>query len=409
MDFEQKLAAFSELVVKYGINVQTGEEVSINSPIECAPFARKLAKYAYELGAKYVEVNYGDDEIAKLNYNYATTDELCDIRKWRKIKAKESVERKMSRISIYSEDPELLAGIDPHKIASVMKATSIAMRPMREATSNNTVKWCVISVPNVIWAKKLYPKMSEKAAMDKLWEDIFTTMRVNTENPVKAWAEHTDKLQKRCDFLTSHQFKALKYTNSIGTDFTVELPENHLFLGGSEKSKDGCVFIANMPTEEVFSAPLRTGAEGRLVSAMPLCHNGVLINDFFMQFKNGHVVDFGAKQGYETLKGIIETDEGSHYLGEVALVGYNNPIRNLDMLFLNTLFDENASCHFALGKGYPCVKGGDKMSAAELKKAGVNDSLTHVDFMIGTSDLSIVGIEKNGDQIEIMKDGDFVI
>ncbi len=409
MDFEQKLAAFSELVVQYGINVQKDEEVSINSPIECAPFARKLAKYAYELGAKYVEVNYVDDEIAKLNYSCASTEELCDIRKWRKVKAKESVERKMSRISIYSEDPELLSGIDPHKIASVMKATSIAMKPMREATSNNTVKWCVISVPNVVWAKKLYPKKSEKAAMDKLWEDIFTAMRVNTDDPVKAWAEHTKKLQGRCDFLTKHQFKALKYANSIGTDFTVELPENHLFLGGSEKSKDGCVFIANMPTEEVFSAPLRTGAEGKLVSAMPLCHNGVLIEDFFMEFKQGRVVDFGAKKGYDTLKGIIETDEGSHYLGEVALVGYNNPIRNLDMLFLNTLFDENASCHFALGKGYPCVKGGDKMSAAELKKAGVNDSLTHVDFMIGTSDLSIVGIEKNGKQVQIMKDGDFVI
>lgn len=409
MDFEQKLAAFSELVVKYGINVQKDEEVSINSPIECAPFARKLAKHAYELGAKYVEVNYVDDEIAKINYNCASTDELCDIRKWRKVKAKESIERKMSRISIYSEDPELLSGIDPYKIASVMKATSIAMKPMREATSNNTVKWCVISVPNVAWAKKLYPKQSEKAAMDKLWEDIFTAMRVNTQDPVKAWSEHTNKLQKRCEFLTKHQFKALKYTNSIGTDFTVTLPENHLFLGGSEKSKGGCTFIANMPTEEVFSVPLRTGAEGRLVSAMPLCHNGVLIKDFFMVFKKGRVVDFGAKQGYDTLKGIIETDEGSHYLGEVALVGYNNPIRNLDMLFFNTLFDENASCHFALGKGYPCVKGGDKMNAAELKKAGVNDSLTHVDFMIGTADLNIVGIESDGQQVQIMSNGDFVI
>lgn len=409
MNFEQKLQKFSELIVKIGVNLQPGEQLVINTPIECADFAHKLAEEGYKAGAKSVRANYLDEKLSKITFTYADSEAINDIPAWKIAERESVVDQKACYISIYSEDPELYAGIDPNKVTSYQQTANRAFKRLREASMNNEVKWCVMSVPSVAWAKKVFPDLPEKKAVEQLWKYIFKTMRLDKANPVAAWETHQNKLQKRCRYLNRQQFKCFKYKNAQGTDITVEMPENYLFFGGSENSAAGCPFAANMPTEEVFSAPHRLGVNGKLVSALPLCHNGNLIENFWLTFKDGKVADFGAEKGYETLKGIIESDEGSCYLGEIALVGFDNPIRNLNTLFYNTLFDENASCHFALGQSYTCVKGCEEMSKEQLLARGLNQSTEHVDFMIGTADLSITAVRKNGEEVAIFKDGNFVI
>lgn len=251
--------------------------------------------------------------------------------------------------------------------------------------------------------------MPEEEAVKKLWEAILKTVRVDAEDPVAAWEEHKQNLKKSADFLNSNQFKYLHYKNAKGTDLKIELPENHIWLGGSEYTPEGLEFIANMPTEEVFTLPKKTGIQGKVVSSKPLNYNGNVIDEFSLTFKDGKIIDFTAKQGQEILKGLIETDEGSYYLGEVALVPYNSPISNSNILYFNTLFDENASCHLAIGKAYPvCIKDGENMDKKQLEALGVNDSLVHVDFMIGTKDLEITGTTAAGKEIPVFKNGDFV-
>ena len=318
------------------------------------------------------------------------------------------VDNKACYIAIASEDPAAYSGLDAKKISDVSRATHTAYKKFYDASMTNGIKWCVMSVPNAAWAKKVFPDLSEKQAIQKLWDYIFKTMRLDKKDPVKAWATHQKKLEKRCRFLNRMQFDAFRYHNSIGTDVTVKMNKNYVFSGGAELSKDGCLFSANMPTEEVFSAPAMDGVNGRLVSALPLCENGEIIRNFTLTFENGRITDFSAEEGYETLKGIIETDEGSHRLGEIAMVGYDNPIRKLGVLFYNTLFDENASCHFAIGQAYASVKGADKMTEEEQLAVGLNQSAAHVDFMVGTEDLSIVGI-KNGVETPIFVNGDWAI
>ena len=238
--------------------------------------------------------------------------------------------------------------------------------------------------------------------------DRFKIVRVDSQDPVKAWEEHKNTLKKNMDFLNSKRFKSLHYTNSLGTDLIIQLPEKHLWAGGAEFTQDGTEFIANMPTEEIFSMPKKTGVNGKVVSSMPLNYGGNLINNFSLTFKDGKVVDFSAEEGYETLKNLLDTDEGAKYLGEVALVPYNSPISNSNIIFFNTLYDENASCHLAFGKAYSlCIKDGEKMSEEELLKEGANDSLTHVDFMIGTKDLQITGTTYDNEKFDIFVNGNW--
>jgi len=275
---------------------------------------------------------------------------------------------------------------------------------------SNKNTWCVVSIPTAAWSKKVFPHLSVEDSIEKLWNVIFKTVRVDTENPIVSWEEHKANLKRRMDILNSLALKSLHYQNSLGTDLNIELPENHIWLGGSEFTPEGIEFIANMPTEEVFTLPKKTGVNGKVVSSMPLNYNGNLIENFSMTFKAGKIVDFGAEKGYETLKAIIETDEGSHFLGEVALVPYDSPISNSKILFYNTLFDENASCHLALGKAYPvCMKNSEKITHDEFSVLGINESLVHVDFMIGTSDLKILGMTSDGKEIPIFRNGNFAL
>jgi aminopeptidase len=274
----------------------------------------------------------------------------------------------------------------------------------------NENAWCVVSIPTVAWAAQVFPAAPAEEAVGKLWEAIFKAVRVFEEDPVKAWKEHKRNLKKQMDFLNENRFAALRFQNAQGTDLTVKLPAGHIWLAGSEYTKDGVEFTANMPTEEVFTLPEKTGVNGRAVSSKPLHYNGNLIEDFSLDFENGKIVSFTAKKGYEVLKKLIETDAGSSYLGEVALVPDDSPVSNLKLLFYNTLFDENASCHLAIGKAYKvCLQNSDGKTQAELAQMGANDSLVHVDFMIGTKDMQITGLTKNGAAKPVFQNGNFVI
>lgn len=310
-------------------------------------------------------------------------------------------------LSIIAANPDLLKGIEPQRIKDANIASSTALQPFRNYAMSDQISWSVIAVPSQAWADKVFPEVNEDARIDTLWDAIFQATRVNLENPVEAWREHTEILDHKANRLNERKYKALHYT-APGTNLTIELPKSHLWVSAGSHNAAGTVFIANMPTEEVFTAPLKTGVNGTVTSTKPLSYAGNLIENFTLTFENGRIVDYTAEQGYETLKGLIETDEGSHYLGEVALVPHRSPISDTNLIFYNTLFDENASNHIAIGKAYAFnLDGGKTMSKEELAEHGLNDSLTHVDFMIGSEDMDIDGILDNGSTEPIFRGGNW--
>lgn len=405
----EMLKKYAELVVKTGINLQEKQQLFINSPIECADFARMIAEKAYEAGAINVIVDYNDEKLSLIKYNKATMESFEKEPKYLALAREQLIKEKTGFVSIAASDPELLSGVDPNKISTQVKTISRTMKKASAAMMSNEVPWCVVSVPTKGWAKKVFPDLSEEDAVEKLWESIFSIVRADKESPVSAWEEHLSKLENRRNYLNEKNFKYLYY-KSEGTDLVVELPEGHEWLAGAEYSKDGVRFVANMPTEEVFTLPKRDSVNGYVTSKKPLNYGGNLIDNFKLTLKDGKIVDFSAEKGEEILKGLLDTDEGARYLGEVALVGYNSPISNSKLIFFNTLFDENASCHFAFGKAYPsCLKGSDNMSEKELIEKGVNDSLTHIDFMVGSAELEIIGETANGEKVQVFKNGDWVI
>jgi aminopeptidase len=402
------LEKYADLIVKTGVNIQKGQTLVISSPIECAPFARMISQVAYQAGARDVVMNWKDELFSKIRFLHAPEEVFEEFPEWQKEFYTSYVRQGAAFVSIAASDPELLKDVDAARVAKVQKTSNLALHEYRERIMSHKNAWCIASIPTKSWAKKVFPDLSEEQAVEELWEAIFKTVRVDTEDPVASWNHHKENLKVSADFLNSNQFKFLRYKNSLGTDLEIELPEGHIWLGGSEFTPEGIEFIANMPTEEVFTLPKKTGVNGIVVSSMPLNYNGNLIEQFSLTFKEGKVVDFTAEKGYEVLKKLIETDEGSCYLGEVALVPYDSPISNAKILYFNTLFDENASCHLAIGKAYPiCIKDGETMSKEEMEKAGVNDSLTHVDFMIGTQDLEIIGITSAGIEKPVFKKGNF--
>lgn len=408
MNKENLLKKYAKLAIYQGVNVQKNQTLVISSPIECAKFTRMLVEEAYIKGAKEVVVQWNDELTGKLKYKYSPMEVFETVPEWVKESRLSYAKEGACFLSISASDPELLKDVDPKKVATFRKASSIASREFSSRLMSNENAWSIVSIPTVGWAKKVFPSISEDEAVEKLWNAIFKIVRVDSQDPVKAWEEHKNTLKKNMDFLNSKRFKSLHYTNSLGTDLIIELPEKHLWAGGAEFTQDGTEFIANMPTEEIFSMPKKTGVNGKVVSSMPLNYGGNLINNFSLTFKDGKVVDFSAEEGYETLKNLLDTDEGAKYLGEVALVPYNSPISNSNIIFFNTLYDENASCHLAFGKAYSlCIKDGEKMSEEELLKEGANDSLTHVDFMIGTKDLQITGTTYDNEKFDIFVNGNW--
>lgn len=405
---EVLLKKYAHLIVKSGINIQDNQVLVVSSPIECAEFTRMIVEAAYEEGAKEVVVRWQDDLLTRIKYIKAPEEVFNEFPEWQKEFFISYARMGAAFLSISASDPEVMKGVDPARMAKWSKISGEALKEYRERLMSNKNVWCVASIPTKPWAKKVFPDLSEEDAVHKLWNNIFKTVRVDMDDPVAAWDEHKRNLKRSMNFLNNNRFKFLHYKNSLGTDLKIELPEGHIWMGGSDYTPEGLEFIANMPTEEVFTLPKKTGVNGVVRSSMPINRNGNIIDNFSLTFKDGKIVDFSAKEGYEVLKTIVETDEGSQYLGEVALVPYDSPISKMGILFYNTLFDENASCHLAIGDAYPiCIKNGENMSREELEKSGVNNSIVHQDFMIGTRDLEITGITESGEEVPVFRNGNF--
>lgn len=402
------LSNYAKVIVEIGINLQEGEEVFINSPIVCADLAREIAEYALSKGASRINYAYSDPKMEKIRLLGEQKDSVLTFPEWQVAQKDYIPEHKCAYVCILAEDPDVFAEVEPQLLAERSKIMHEKFKKFYDDSMGNGFKWCLAAYSFPEWAQKVFPELPEAEAVEKLWNYIAITMRMDKGDAVANWKAHQKNIVSICDYLNEMQFECFKYKNSLGTDLTVGMPENYHFTGAKEISSDGVEFTANMPTEECFSAPHKDKVDGIVYSTKPLAENGRIIEDFWIRFEKGRAVDFGAKKGYDALKEIIGTDEGSHYLGEIALVGYSTPISQLKTVFYNTLFDENASCHFALGRAYStCVVGGEKMNAEEKAKAGINSSLEHCDFMVGSNDMSIVGV-KNGKEYPIFVDGDFV-
>lgn len=402
------LIKYASLAVNIGVNIQKDNILVISSPIETAEFARLITEEAYKSGAKDVIVHYGDQKLTKIKLENSSLETISNIPEWQAESYNYYARQEACFISISASDPDGLKGVPVEKIGASQKARTSALKEYFDNSMSNKCRWCVLSVPTLSWAKKVFPKVSDDEAMESLWDVIFKTVRVDTENPVNAWKKHNAYLEEKIKFMNNNNFKSVHLKSANGTDLNIELPEGHIWAGGSEGDVNGIPFNANIPTEEVFTLPKKTGVNGIVYSSKPLSYGGNLIDNFSITFKDGKAIDFTAETGYDVLKQMLESDEGAKYLGEVAFVPYNSPISNSKLIFFNTLFDENAACHLAFGRSYEsCVKDADKYSEEELEKIGVNNSVIHVDFMIGTSDLEITGINKNGEAIQIFSNGNW--
>ena len=407
MNLEKNLEKYAELAVKVGVNIQPGQTLLVRTPIECAPFVRKVVKKAYDLGAKEVHIEWSDEECSLIKYLNAPEETFNEFPKWISDQYVDIAKNGGAFLTIYSQNPDLLKDVDPKRVANAQKASAKALQEWRSYTLSDKSKWSIVSVPTVSWSKKVFPGVSEEEAVEKMWEAIFKCTRVDQEDPIEAWNKHNKDLKTRMNFLNDSKFKKL-YFKSSKTDITMELPEGHIWASGASKDPNGIDFNPNIPTEEVFTLPHKFGVNGIVASTKPLVYGGNVINNFTLTFKDGKIVDFTAEEGYETLSNLISTDEGSHYLGEVALVPFKSPISDTNIVFYNTLYDENASCHFAIGTAYKsCIENGVNIPEEELDKHGINFSMTHVDFMIGSSDMDIVGETANGEKVQIFKDGNW--
>lgn len=404
------LRKYALLAVKIGANIQKGQMLVINSPIECKEFAREITLAAYEAGAKYVMVKWKDEIINKMFYTYATDEVLEEVPDYVVEQLKYIVDNKAAVISISAPTPGLMKDIDGRKIALAGKAMSSKIGFYRKHMMADGAQWLVVSAPTYEWASKVFPTLSKEEAFDRLWDAILKACRVTTTNdPVKDWEEHMQKIARYNDILNEYNFTHLEFKNDLGTNLSVKLVKNHIWGGGGEFAQNGVFFAPNIPTEETFTMPDRNGVNGKVVATMPLNYMGKLIENFSLEFKDGKVINYKASKEEETLKKLLETDEGSSRLGEVALISYDSPISNMKILFYNTLFDENASCHLALGNAYTMnIKNGNELSEDELIKLGYNKSSEHVDFMFGSSDMEIVGVKENGERVQIFSKGNFV-
>ncbi len=402
------LKKYVNLSLEIGINLQKNQILVIMSPVETADFTRLLVERAYLLGASEVVVHWSDDFCKKMTFTYGQKNIFEEMPQWQVDSLMHYANKGAAFLSISASDPELLSGIDGEKIGAYQKTRGQSLKPYYDKLMVNEFQWNIISVPTLPWAKKVFPNLSDEEAISSLWEAILKSTKTDTENPVETWKNHLSLLKEKMDYLNKKQFEKFVITNSLGTNLTVKLPKNHIWASGKDVTQAGVEFVANIPTEEVFSMPHKYGVDGIVYASKPLNYGGTLIEDFSLTFKDGKIIDFSAKSGYSALKNLISIDDGAKYLGEIALVPFDSPISNLGILFFNTLFDENASCHLAIGQAYSsCIENGDKLSSEEMEEVGMNDSLTHVDFMFGTRDLSIIGFEKNGNFENIFTNGNW--
>lgn len=401
------LKKYAHLIVKVGANVQKGQDVLVYANVDQEEFVTYVVEDCYKQKAKSVAVRWMSDKTTKIAYKRESVKSLSYVPTWRIEREKEVNKTLPAVIYLESSDPDAYKGIDQSKFALVQRNVAPIMKPLRDERENK-YQWVVAGLPSKEWAKKVFPNLSTKKAIEALWEAILKTSRVN-DDPIKSWNDHNADLKKRTDYLNSLNLDYLEYKSSNGTDFKVWLIKDSKFIAGGENTLGSNVFFnPNIPTEECFTSPISGKAEGIVYSTKPLSYQGELIENFSIRFKGGKAVEVHAEKGENLLREMISMDEGSCKLGEVALVPYNSPINNTGILFYNTLYDENAACHLALGIGFPqVVKDFEKHSLKEIHEMGVNDSTIHVDFMIGSKDLDIVGTTRDGKKVQIFKDGNW--
>lgn len=406
-EFQRMLCNYAELIVKIGVNVQKEQTLIVNATIDAAELVRLVVAKAYEAGAYTVKVNWTDDTVSRLRYDLAAEASFLDEPKWFAGEMLELVEKGAAVVSIVSSDPDLLKGVAKERIVNHQKTYGKAMAKYRQYVQSDKFSWCVVAAPSKNWADKVFSELPEADRLRKLWEAIFKTVRVDQADPFKAWEEHIHTLNQKSEYLNAKKYHKLHYI-APGTDLTIELPKGHIWVAADSINEQGNSFVANLPTEEVFTAPLASGVNGKVSSTKPLSYGGHIIDGFTFTFENGRIINVSAAQGEETLKGLVEMDEGSHYLGEVALVPHQSPISESNILYYNTLFDENASNHLAIGSAYAFnLEGGKKMSQEELKENGLNTSITHVDFMIGSGEMDIYGVTAEGKEEAVFLKGNW--
>lgn len=404
---ENKLRNYAKLAIQVGINVEKGQELVVNAPVNAVGFTRLVVEEAYAAGAKDVHLFWYDEETSKTRYQMAPDEAFESYPAWRAEGLETIAKNGGAFLSILTPNPDLMKDVDPGRMQTWNRTAMTALKAYRHYTMNGLCSWNLLTIPSEAWAAKVFPNDAPETAMDKLWAQVFSVVRADQDDPVQAWKNHIAFLKDRLTFLNEKNFKELHFQSET-CDFTIALPQDHIWVGGSIANAKGRDFVPNMPTEEVFTSNLKQGVNGWVKSTKPLSYHGNLITDFTIWFEEGKIVRYEAGAGLEALKSLIETDEGSSYIGEVALVPYDSPISNSNLVFYNTLYDENASCHLAIGNAYGmCLKDGDKMNEEELAEAGLNRSLSHSDFMIGSADLSVIGTTQSGEEVTLFTNGNW--
>jgi aminopeptidase len=407
--FEARLDKLAELAIRVGLNLQPGQEVVLTAPVEAMPIVRRIAEHAYRAGATLLTPLIGDDGVALARYRHATTAEAFDVAPgWLFEGMANAFRNGAARLAVVGDDPTLLANEDPERVARANRARSKAYRPALELITGFAINWNIVPAATPGWARQVFPDLPEHDAVARLWDAIFAACRVDVDDPVAEWARHNATLHARTQFLNAKNYRELRYRGP-GTELTVGLADGHLWSGGAEPAKNGITCNPNIPTEEVFTTPHKDRVEGVVRSTKPLAYQGTLIEDIAVRFEGGRIVEANASRGADVLRKVLETDEGAARLGEVALVPHSSPISASGLLFRNTLFDENAASHIALGQAYTtCLRDSAGVPMEELAKRGANASLIHIDWMIGSGAIDVDGVTQDGAVEPLMRGGEFV-
>lgn len=407
MTFDDRLSSYASLIAEVGLNLQAGQQLMATAPLEASPLLARVAEAAYQRGVRYVHPLYNDDAVTLARFNFAPKGSFDFYPEWLAQGMLEMLSENGARLSVTGNDPDLLKGQDGDAIAAAQKAAQTALKPFMGLVMNDAVNWCVVAVATPAWAAKVFPDAPTEERVGLLWDAIFKGVRADGADAVTNWQGHLKELEARRTHLNSRRYTALHY-RAPGTDLMLGLADGHVWKGGASQSQAGTTFVPNLPTEEVFTAPHRARVEGTVRSSKPLSYGGQLIEDFSLTFRDGRVVGVEAAQGGEALERLLATDEGATRLGEVALVPHSSPISQSGLLFYNTLFDENAASHLALGRAYrSCAGGGTTMTDDEAQAVGLNDSLAHVDFMIGSGEMDISGVREDGSEEPVMRAGEW--
>ncbi|MBO4915824.1 MAG: aminopeptidase [Oscillospiraceae bacterium] len=408
---EEKLREYATLLINVGLGLREGQSLLITAPVECAQFARLCASAAYDAGCREVVFDWKDDRLERERYLHADDAAFDEYPEWHARLLNDMTAAGAASLTISARDPEALKGVDGERVKRAQVARYKALTPFYDTVIKSGVQWCVVSVPIPKWAKKVFPELPEREAMSMLWNAIFSAVRITGDGKaVERWQEHLDILAARQKKLNDLRLKSLHYTDPRGTDLTVELPEGHRWQAGRNETPTGQSFVPNIPVEAIFTAPLKTGANGVVLSSLPLSLFGNIVDKFQFVLRDGRIAEAYAEKGSDVLRAALSADDSAAYFGEISLVPYDSPISRQGILFYNSLFDENMRCHIAIGSANPeCIDGGVDMSEEELVQHGLNRSAVHTDFMIGTADLSITGVTEDGREVVIFENGNFAL